>query len=180
MTILAHNLLNQIVKTHSTLEPARILHELHRNLRHNMQKGLHEEHTHGMDLGICLYGRSSGQLQYAGARRPLYLLEDGELKIYQTANPMVGNTYANGVEFGQITLHPQPGSCVYMFTDGVTDQFGGPQNKKFLHNRLQELIRSMQGLPYEHQKRVLAEGLKAWRKQEEQTDDTLMLGICLP
>lgn len=180
MTILAHNLLNQIVKTNRQLEPARILQELHRSLRHNMQHDLEAQHPHGMDLGICLYGRSSGLLYYAGARRPLYLMEDGELKVYQTANPTVGNTYAQGVEFRQITLQPRAGSCIYMFTDGITDQFGGPQNKKFLHNRLQELIRNMQHQPPEQQKAVLAEGIMAWRREEEQTDDTLMLGICLP
>jgi serine phosphatase RsbU (regulator of sigma subunit) len=178
MTILAHNLLNQIVTTHRQLEPAHILYELHRSLRLSMQKGL-EDQPHGMDLGICLYDRKSRRLQYAGARRPLYLLEGNELRVYQTANPMVGNTYTNGVEFSQLNLHPCPGSCVYMFTDGVTDQFGGPQNKKFLHNRLQELIRTMRDQPYEVQKQRLADGLKAWRKQEEQTDDILMVGICL-
>lgn len=179
MTILAHNLLNQIVKAQNLVEPAQILQELHRQLRHNMQKGLQEEQPHGMDLGLCLYLRNSGQLLYAGARRPLYLMEEGELKIYQTPNPMVGNTYLNNVSFTQISLHPMPGSCLYMFTDGITDQFGGPQNKKFLHNRLQELIREMQHHPLEEQKNVLSTGLKIWRKQEQQTDDTLMMGICL-
>lgn len=179
MTILAHNLLNQIVKTQNLLEPAQILQELHRQLWHNMQKGLQEEQPHGMDLGLCLYQRNSGQLLYAGARRPLYLMEEGELKIYQTPNPMVGNTYLKHVSFTQISLHPMPGSCLYMFTDGITDQFGGPQNKKFLHNRLQELIREMQQHPLKEQKNVLSTGLKTWRKQEQQTDDTLMMGICL-
>ncbi len=179
MTILAHNLLNQIVKTQHMLEPADILLELHRQLRFNMQKSFQEEHQHGMDLGVCLFERSSGLLLYAGARRPLYMMEEGELKVYQTPNPMVGNNYVHGIEFSQISLHPLPGSCVYMFTDGVTDQFGGPQNKKFLHNRLQELIREMHTSPLEEQKNVLSDGLKRWRKQEEQTDDTLMLCICL-
>jgi serine phosphatase RsbU (regulator of sigma subunit) len=67
-----------------------------------------------------------------------------------------------------------------MFTDGITDQFGGPQNRKFLHNRLQELIRSMKGKSMESQMKILSSGLQAWRQQEEQTDDNLMLGIRLP
>ncbi|AHM59584.1 protein serine/threonine phosphatase [Flammeovirgaceae bacterium 311] len=180
MTVLAQNLLSQIVTSKNKIEPAEILAELHISLRHNMQKGLQEELPHGMDLGICLYGRSSGQLMYAGARRPLYVLEDNELKVYQTSNPTVGNTYAQVTDFRQLTLHPKAGSCVYIFTDGITDQFGGPQNKKFLHNRLQELVRSMKGKSMKEQKDILTRGIQDWRQQEEQTDDNLMLGICLP
>ena len=180
MTILAHNLLSQIIRSNGVMEPAELLQELHRSLRHSIQKGMQEEQPHGMDLGICLFGRKSGQLLYAGARRPLYLMEKGELKVYQTSNPTVGNTYSQEVEFRQIALQPEAGSCIYMFTDGITDQFGGPLNKKFLHNRLQELIRSMQNKSMSEQKAYLAEELKNWRKQEEQTDDTLLLAIKLP
>lgn len=180
MTILAHSLLNQIVKTHQQLEPATILSELHKSLRYNLKQGIQEDQPHGMDLGICLYGRKSGQLLYAGARRPLYLLEEGELKVYQTANPTVGNSYTQEVSFQQITLHPQAGSCIYMFTDGVTDQFGGPQNKKFLQTRLQALIRSLQPYKLPEQELALAKGIADWRQEEEQTDDILVLGIQLP
>ncbi|WP_224996540.1 tetratricopeptide repeat protein [Cesiribacter sp. SM1] len=180
MTILAHNMLSQIVTSQKKLEPSEILKELHCSLRRNMQKGLEADLPHGMDLGVCLYGRKSGKLLYAGARRPIYIMEDDELKIYQTSNPTVGNNYAQAADFRQLNLHPKPGSCVYMFTDGITDQFGGPQNKKFLHNRLQELIRSMKGKSMESQMEILSKGILEWRQQEEQTDDNLMLGIRLP
>ncbi|EMR04817.1 tetratricopeptide repeat protein [Cesiribacter andamanensis] len=180
MTILANNLLNQIVKERGIMEPAHILAELNRSLQHNLQKDLKEDLPHSMDLGICLYGRNSGQLLFAGSRRSLYTLEGGELKIYQTPNPMIGSPSEYEMGFRQLTLHPAPGSCLYLFTDGITDQFGGPNNKKFLHNRLQEVLRTMCGKGAYQQKEEIARALADWRQQEEQTDDMLLMGICLP
>jgi serine phosphatase RsbU (regulator of sigma subunit)/Tfp pilus assembly protein PilF len=180
MTILANNLLNQIVKERGIMEPAHILAELNRSLQYNLQKELHEDLPHSMDLGICLWGRRSGQLMYAGSRRSLYMMEEGELKIFQTANPTMGSPSDFELGFRQVTLHPAPGSCLYLFTDGITDQFGGPHNKKFLHNRLQEVLRGFCGKGAYQQKQELAQALADWRRNEEQTDDMLLMGVCLP
>ncbi|HEX2977057.1 MAG TPA: SpoIIE family protein phosphatase [Bacteroidales bacterium] len=69
------------------------------------------------------------------------------------------------------------GDSFYLFSDGFADQFGGPDNKKFMNRRFEELLREISGLPVEMQKKALSETLTAWMGENEQVDDILVIGI---
>jgi geranylgeranyl diphosphate synthase type I len=60
---------------------------------------------------------------------------------------------------------------------GLADQFGGPNNKKFMRKRMREML-----LAYAHencakQKDIIQELMLNWKGQEEQTDDILLIGV---
>ena len=69
------------------------------------------------------------------------------------------------------------GDCIYMFTDGYADQFGGPKGKKFKYKALQELVLSISHKPMVEQKQILDTTIEQWRGDLEQVDDILMIGI---
>ena len=71
----------------------------------------------------------------------------------------------------------QKGDCVYLFTDGFADQFGGPKGKKFLYKQFQELLVSISEKPMEEQKTLLFKAFEAWRGDQPQVDDVLVIGI---
>ena len=47
------------------------------------------------------------------------------------------------------------GDCLYLFSDGYADQFGGPENKKFMYKRFEELLLEIHTKPMEDQKEIL-------------------------
>jgi serine/threonine protein phosphatase PrpC len=66
---------------------------------------------------------------------------------------------------------------IYLYSDGITDQFGGAEEKKFSKKRLMELILSCQGKSLKSQKLILYKELDKWTLNHEQTDDIVVIGI---
>jgi len=75
------------------------------------------------------------------------------------------------------TVQLSTGDAVYLFSDGYTDQFGGPENRKFKHHRLKELLLSIQDKSMIEQKRILVKTFSQWKGNEDQIDDVLVMGI---
>jgi len=64
-----------------------------------------------------------------------------------------------------------------LFTDGIIDQFGGPDNKKFMNWRLKHQLNMMQPHNMANQKAHLEAEVSTWKGGNEQTDDILIMGV---
>jgi hypothetical protein len=64
-----------------------------------------------------------------------------------------------------------------MFSDGLPDQFGGPDGKKMKVARLKKYIDEISGLPIDQQEIKLNNFLNDWRGNYEQVDDILFMGV---
>ncbi len=69
------------------------------------------------------------------------------------------------------------GDIVYVFSDGFADQFGGAGEKKLTKRRFRELLLSIQNQTMQEQGRALDEFITEYRKEIEQTDDILVMGV---
>lgn len=65
----------------------------------------------------------------------------------------------------------------YLFTDGYADQFGGQKEKKFMHNKLKDLLTSFQEVPFSEYKENLNITFENWKGKLEQVDDVTIIGI---
>jgi serine phosphatase RsbU (regulator of sigma subunit) len=81
------------------------------------------------------------------------------------------------LDFTLNTFDLQKDDCIYMFTDGYADQFGGPKGKKFKYAQLKEVLLSIYHLPMEQQQAILQQTIEAWKNNMEQVDDILIMGI---
>ena len=62
-------------------------------------------------------------------------------------------------------------------SDGYEDQFGGPNGKKFMSKRLNELILQLANTPMGKQEKLFAEAFEQWKGDIEQVDDVLLMGF---
>ena len=69
------------------------------------------------------------------------------------------------------------GDCLYLFSDGYADQFGGLDAKKFMYRRFEELLLEVHNLPLDEQKETLNKRLMKWKGSNDQVDDILVIGI---
>ncbi len=69
------------------------------------------------------------------------------------------------------------GDCLYLFSDGYADQFGGPKGKKFMLTNLQRLLLENLKNPMDVQKENLTNAFLDWKIDAEQVDDVLVIGI---
>jgi serine phosphatase RsbU (regulator of sigma subunit) len=108
----------------------------------------------------------------------LYYLHGGQLtEVKGDKFPIGGGQYKSRTSFTTTTLSLSSGDAVYFCSDGFPDQFGGPDNRKFSPKRIREIIIENAQSDIETVNRVFDQEFEAWKGNEKQTDDVLMIGI---
>lgn len=130
----------------------------------------------GMDISLCCLNMLNRRLSWSGANNPLWYIYNGEFAEIKANKQPIGKTY-DPKPFDTRELILQPGTAVYLITDGYADQFGGPKGKKYKYRQLQELLLEIHPLPMDQQKLRLAESFDSWKGELEQIDDVTIIGI---
>ena len=179
MSVIGHNLLNQIILEKGITSPDEILNRLNSGVMTALKQGQHEEDTRdGMDISICVFTDESKEMLYAGALRPLILIHKGIIsKIDSDRFPIGGNLTSRETKYTLHRVMLEPGDMLYMFSDGFADQFGGSRGKKFMVKRLLELLQEMENQPLAEQAARLEVAFDGWKDNYAQVDDVLVVGI---
>ncbi len=179
MTVMANSLLNQIVIEHGVISPREILKTLHTEITTTLhQEKYNQINTEGIDIGICRFDTDTGKLVFSGAKRPLYYFQKNKLYVVKgNTQSVAGIFYRNEPSFDEISIQFNQGDTFYLFTDGIIDQFGGPENKKFMSWRLKHQLKIVQPHDMDSQQEHLEAEILSWKGKNEQTDDILMLGV---
>lgn len=129
-------------------------------------------------MALCIFDLKEKHVEFAGANNPLLMISDGEVTNYKGDRfPIGAYEGTNQQPFRNNEIDVKDGDCLYLFSDGYADQFGGPDNKKFMFRRFQELLLELHKLPMAEQKEILFERLNEWKGCNEQVDDILVIGI---
>jgi len=178
MSMIGNTFLHEIVNEKKIIAPNHILNILRRRVVRAMnQKGEGTNRKDGMDMAICTIDEHNGTLDFAGANNPLYVVLSNEMKELKGDKQPVGYFGEKEVPFKSHQLKIQKGDCVYIFSDGYADQFGGPKGKKFKYKQLRDLLFANCELPMQEQKKILLETFESWKGSLEQVDDVCMVGI---
>lgn len=179
MSIVGFNILKYVVNNSGITEPAKILDALNIGVNetlHQSYKG--STSKDGMDITLCTIDYKKKELQYAGAFNPLLIIRDGTLIEIKANKFPIG--YYVGEDTKPYTNHVIPlqtGDCVYVFSDGYADQFGGPKGKKFMVNQFRRTLMELHQLSVDEQKSTLDSIIEKWRGAQEQVDDILVIGF---
>jgi PAS domain S-box-containing protein len=179
ISLIGYFLLNNIVNNKEVMVPGEILDLLDKGVTETLRQDSEDSSTRdGMDIALCKINLKTNTLQYAGAHRPLYYLHGGELtEVKGDKFPIGGGQYKSRTNFTTNTLSLSSGDAVYFCSDGFPDQFGGPDNRKFSPKRIREIIIENAQSDIDTVNRVFDQEFEAWKGNEKQTDDVLMIGI---
>jgi serine phosphatase RsbU (regulator of sigma subunit) len=178
MSLLGHNMLENVVNQESSINPGAILTAMNQQINERFSKD-REASKHGMDIAVISIDPTIHQLEYAGAKNALYIVRENKLleikadkvELGTPAKDQVLHNYANQV------FQLQKGDLLYLFSDGFPDQKGGPQKKKFFYQPFKDLLVSISSLPVKEQKERLDSTITDWIGNTEQIDDILIMGI---
>ncbi|MDX2172097.1 MAG: tetratricopeptide repeat protein [Bacteroidota bacterium] len=132
----------------------------------------------GMDMVFVAIDYSAMLLHFAGAKNSIYIIRDGLLTEYKGDKHPIG-AYV-GEEMKKFTNHSisvKKNDCVYLFTDGYADQFGGAEGKKFMYSRFKKLLTENSHLSMEEQHHILSNTFDNWKADNEQVDDVCVFGF---
>lgn len=183
MSIMGSNQLTNIIYYQNYIDPKKIISRLDKVIKFELQHESKEANRDGMEIGICVIDLDTLKLEYAGAGIPLRIVKHGtnKLTIYKSPRQMVG-----GMEGDEQEVHSQltketvqldPKDRIFLSSDGFQDQFGGPDDKKFLSRNFNKLLEESANLPIQDQCDTLERKFADWSKNTSQTDDVCVLGF---
>ncbi len=177
MSMIGVELLNKIIIDQKVEKPSEILTLLSKGIERTFKGAELTGKTmrDGMDIGLCVIDHNNKMLEYAGAFFPLYIIRDNKLTEIKgdrlTVGLMTEHLFTNN------NLELEDNDIIYMFSDGYTDQFGGPGNKKFMYRRFRHLLLSIHSFPMEDQMMILKDSIASWQLDNEQVDDQMVIGF---
>jgi PAS domain S-box-containing protein len=189
MSIVGHTILEQTITEPTVNSPAAALDYLNNGVIKTLKQKADDDFSikDGMDIAIVAINYDTRVLEFAGANNPLYLVRNGELIEVDGDKQPIGAYLKEARLFKNNRIECQPGDCVYVFTDGIPDQFGGPKGKKFKYKQLQELLKTNHSKPMKEQYTAIVKAIDDWMSYPtpgagnfEQTDDILMIGLRIP
>ena len=175
MSMLGFNLLNDIVRS-GIHDSDKILNNLHNGIR----KSLNQDETQnrdGMDMALCVIDPIAKIMEFSGAQNPLMYIQDKQLYRVKANKFPVGGFQLDDHNFTKHIINLDKPATFYIFSDGFTDQFGGPQGRKFMAMNFRNLLFEIHEMPMSEQQKILELVLTEWMGNHEQTDDVLVIGF---
>jgi serine phosphatase RsbU (regulator of sigma subunit) len=178
--MIGSTLLQDIVKRQRISKPSQILSMLDRQifttLNQNIELGISND---GMDMVVCEINIKNRHIRFASAMRPVIIVLGGEPFYIKGNRSSVGGESVIDKYFDDQEYFLNPGDTIYLFSDGLPDQFGGSDGKKMKIARLKKLIEDVAALPMPGQKEVIQKFYDEWKGEYEQVDDILLIGVRL-
>lgn len=175
VSVVCHNALNRAVREFGLTQPAAILDKTAEIVLENFSKSEDEIHD-GMDISICALNTKTRLLEWAGANNPIWLISNGILIETKADKQCIGHN-DNIKPFTNHKFKMESDTSIYLFSDGFADQFGGQPERKLTKNRFKELLLSIQQLTIQQQALELDKFITNYKKEIEQTDDILVIGV---
>lgn len=173
MSLLNISFLNEAISEKRILMPGAIFNYVREKLISTISQ---EGGRDGMDGTLLLFEKGKNSLYYAAAHNKPVLIRDGEI-IELSADKMPVGHGEKTEKFVTHEVHIMKGDCIYLYTDGYADQFGGEKGKKFKNKQLNELLIRICKLDLQEQKEILNLELEKWKGNLEQVDDICVIGI---
>ncbi len=175
VSVVGINALNSVVKELKITEPGKILDKVSELVRGSLSSSQRNVKD-GMDLAFCKLDMRTKTLSFAGANNPLYIVNANGVQILKPNKQPIGE-HASNEPFEESTLILSEGDAIYLFTDGYADQFGGPNQKKFMYKQMRDLLENIYLQDMEQQQQILESTFENWKGSSDQVDDVCIWGV---
>jgi ligand-binding sensor domain-containing protein/serine phosphatase RsbU (regulator of sigma subunit) len=181
MSMIGSDLLNQIIIEKRITDPAEVLLEMDKGIKLAFAQSAKEfEADQGMDVALVCLNKKAKTIQFAGAQRSLFIYHNDGFEEIEGDKISISCTDETVTGFTTNDIAYRAGASIYLFSDGVTDQFGGPKSKKFMVRRLKEFFDANHSAAMPDQLAVFEKTFDSWRGDDNpQLDDVMLMGIRL-
>jgi len=179
MSLIGNDILTEIVLGQKITEANKVLEKLHLGIR-ILLKQEKTKNPDGMDMSLVVIDKENKTLEFAGAKNSIIYIQNNELKAIKGDKMSIGGEQREQQRvFKKHNISIEKETSLYLFSDGIQDQFGGENNKKFTPKRLRSLLLENHQKPMQEQKKIITQTISTWQRQgnEEQIDDMLLIGV---
>jgi serine phosphatase RsbU (regulator of sigma subunit)/PAS domain-containing protein len=179
ISLISFFVLDEIISEYWSSKPDTVLEKVHTRMRDMLNQKENSTMQDGMDIALLKMDLDTNEIHFSGAHQPLFIYRNKEFIVLDGTNRAIGGTLFNEEKaFEPHHLHLLKGDFVTMFSDGVTDQLGGPTKRKLLQKGLRELISRRSNYPDFHAfKTIFLDELQNYSKDMRQIDDCLLISF---
>ncbi len=170
MTLIASTILSQALALHGPRSPGRLLMAVNQGIKNMLGQvaggEVARDSDDGMDAAFFWFDRASHALTIAGAKCGALLLHPGDSEFTVVDGERVSVGYV-GTDadycWQERTVATVPGTLVFVTTDGLIDQIGGPRDIAFGKRRLREVILANRHAPAADIGQAVQDQLRQWQ-----------------
>lgn len=177
VSIVCSNALNRAVKEYRLTDTGRILDKVTALVLEAFEKSI-DEVKDGMDISLLAINHDTQSINWSGANNPLWYTGQNGFTEIKPDKQSIGYNF----EPKPFTTHAipyMPGTYFYLFTDGYTDQFGGPHGKKLKQKQFKEVLMANAAHSPAQQQKAFEQLFGNWKGALEQVDDVCIMGVGL-
>ncbi|MEA9993568.1 SpoIIE family protein phosphatase [Pseudomonas sp. 10B1] len=178
MTLIASSSLSKALEHLGPRNPAALLAAVNRSVKGLLGQvnGVDEtpESDDGLDAAFFWFDTGRSELTFAGARIALHILRPDADQFDTLAGQRMGVGYVDShadYEWTQSTVAVPPASVLFIATDGLIDQIGGPRNIAFGKRQTCDVILEHRGEPASVICEQLRQTLGTWQATQTRRDD---------
>jgi serine phosphatase RsbU (regulator of sigma subunit) len=177
ISMASFDLLKRIINESNCHDPAEILSQLNTEFISLFDPTANKLHD-GLDIALVSMNEVDGRLLFAGAGNGLYFSDGQSIQEIKGRREGIGGyEYTQKAEFENVEIPYNAELTYYLYSDGLSDQFGGPQNKKMGRQRLKEFLIKLEGETMERRLRKVQTFFAEWKGENEQIDDVTLIGF---
>ncbi|MCQ2228565.1 MAG: SpoIIE family protein phosphatase [Bacteroidales bacterium] len=184
MSMIGSTLLNDICSVPVLPSAGDILAELDKQLKLIIGQRATLSIQDGMDVALVIYDTTKRSMTYATARRPIFVSHMGSVQELKGTKRSIGDKDEKSqlIQFETNELALTAGDTIYLFSDGIVDQFGGQQQygqngKRLKTSGLKKILEGISVMTAKDQCSEIELFLKKWQGTCAQVDDICMIGI---
>lgn len=181
MTMVTKTVIQSIVDDSNFNNPALIMRQLSKNIKTTLkQDNPDSKNDAGFDGGILYFNKKEKKILYAGAKTPLFYVQQGELKVFKGDRESVGYKKSNtDFEFTNFSIDITDDLYFYLTTDGFIDQNGGEDGFPFGKKKLQKLIEKNYTKSFSEQQEIFHKYLLDHQGKHERDDDVTFFAFSI-
>lgn len=195
VSVVCHNALNRAVFELGITDPEKILETTRALVIETFDKSGGEVKD-GMDIALIQIIPDQQKVIFAGANNNLYIIRQGlkpeitaercEVSLHNEqlctlielkADKQPIGRFSKAKPFSRQELKLEENDQLYLFTDGLADQFGGPKGKKFKYQQFKEILVENHTYSLSKQYEELVQRFNQWKGELEQVDDICVIGV---
>ena len=131
----------------------------------------------GMDVAMCSLDTNTNSLCFSGANSKILYLGNNETQVIRGNPRPVGHWVDDFAGFEEKVIKVNSGDKLYLYSDGLPDQFGGNNCKKLKYSKFHSILENSSDLSSDQQKKYISEFANEWMGDEDQLDDITVAGL---
>jgi serine phosphatase RsbU (regulator of sigma subunit) len=180
MSVLVASYIEEITNIYHNWDPSVILDLLRKKVCQNFYRpgeDFRDKVLAGIDISVCIFNFETFQISYAGAFNPVFRIRNSTLTFLEPDKIAIDSIDCPSPTFQKKSFDLQKGDLFYFLSDGFADQFGGPNNKKYMQKKLREDILRFSDKSLSIQKELFQEVFYYWKGDIAQIDDVMLIGL---